>query len=198
MAGLGYLMSSGKLTAENLRTVADIFSEQPEAAEEALEAEAGLKEKKLLAVDAPRPGTTEEEIARRNLERLSLVADHRLKLANRQMVEVNRRSEEVEQQRVVETEQREAEAEQLADQAFKKDLEIVSLLKPKVAMDSLLARPMDDAARMLMAMEARKGKRIFEAARKDPGNWAKMLAIQRRLRELSSDAQTSDEMTGTK
>ncbi len=182
-AGL-YLAASGRVTLDDVKVAVDYLrrSESTEASAADEKGETALASEESTGV--PRPGSHGEDVARRNLERLSLVADHRLKLANRQMVEVNRRSEEVEQRWAEQEEQQQAKAREAADKAFKKDLELLSLLKPKVAVENLLARTVEDAARMLMAMDSRQGKKIIEASSKDPAQWAKMLAIQRRIRQL--------------
>lgn len=200
LAGVGMLASSGKLNKDSLRTVAEVLGiVEPEVIDEAGDTEALVE-----AGDESKPGTptarstdansVSEELARRSLERAVTQAEHRRVLANRAMLDVRRRREELERL----TKQRETKAqvqnEQKEKEGFSKDLEILSSLKPKVALDSLLARSVDEAAQMMLLLETRQAKKIMEAARKDETKWAKMLAIEERLRNSSTTmAQASSE-----
>ena len=182
--GAGFLVTTGRLTPQRVRAVVDVLRGEAPGAEES-EPDAGEQGE---VPDAA------EELARRNLERVVMEANQRLILANRQMVEVKRRREELERQEAERAQLHSRQAEESAKEGFKKDLEILSVLKPKVALDSLLTRPIDDAARMVMAMDARTSKKIIEAAQKDPRKRTAMLAIQQSLRELSVDQSGEEEI----
>jgi len=193
--GLAFLASTGRLTPENARAVVEVF--RSEAADSEEGESASGREAPVAQAPAPPPaGSVEEEVARRNLERVIMEANQRLILANRQMVEVKRRREELADREAERAKARVEQAGQSAREGFKKDLEILSVLKPKVALDSLLARPPEDAALILMAMDARRGKRIIEAAQKDPRKRAAMQAIQLKLREQSAGQPLLDESAG--
>jgi hypothetical protein len=185
---LAFLIGTGRLTAADAKEIAHTLRVEAPA-------EAGPPDQTAKASTAeaateaePLPGSTEAEIRRRNLERIAMQAEHQLILANRQMLDVKRRQEELDQQvAAAEAEQKQLEQER-TDEGFKKDIELLSMLKPTVALDSLLARPVDEAARIMMEMDTRQGKKIIEAAAKEPRKWSGMLRIQRRLRDLSPEA----------
>jgi hypothetical protein len=181
---VGLAAVNGLLTPERIKAVVAVFRPEPPAAEAAADAAASAPSATPApSSDATAPATL-DEMARRNLERQVLEASHQLILANRQMVEVTRRREELDR-RAGEMEQaREVEAQREASEAFAKDLEILSMMKAKVALESLLARPDAEAAGLLFALESRKSKAIIEAASKDPRKWARMVAIQQKMREL--------------
>ena len=192
--GAAFLVTTGRITPQRVRAVVDVLRGEAPGAEES-EPDAGEQgEVPDAGAQPPAPGSVAEELARRNLERVVMEANQRLILANRQMVEVKRRREELERQEAERAQLHSRQAEESAKEGFKKDLEILSVLKPKVALDSLLTRPIDDAARMVMAMDARQSKKIIEAAQKDPRKRTAMLAIQQSLRELSADQSGEEEI----
>ena len=192
--GAAFLVTTGRLTPQRVRAVVDVLRGETPGAEESVSDAGEQSEMSNAGAQPSAPGSAAEELARRNLERVVMEANQRLILANRQMVEVKRRREELERQEAERAQLHSRQAEESAKEGFKKDLEILSVLKPKVALDSLLTRPVDDAARMVMAMDARNSKKIIEAAQKDPRKRAAMLAIQQRLRDLSAAESGNEEI----
>jgi len=194
IGGILYLYSSGALTPEKARAMFEVIH-PPELDEaELAEGDAGKTEdigdsKSVTGAPPAINAITPEkrEIARLNLQRLTQNAEDRLRYASRMMVDIERKREALakEAERL-----KQAQAEQAgmdADEVFQKDLEIVSLMKPKVALDNLLARPVNEAARVLQELDSRKGKKIIEAASKDPRKWQMMLRVQDRMRETGFD-----------
>ena len=192
--GAALLVTTGRLTPQRVRAVVDVLGGEAPGAEESVPDAGEQGEMSNAPAQPPAPGSVAEELARRNLERVVMEANQRLILANRQMIEVKRRREELEKQEAERAQLHSRQAEESAKEGFKKDLEILSVLKPKVALDSLLTRPIDDAARMVMAMDARTSKKIIEAAQKDPRKRTAMLAIQRSLRDLSTGESGNEEI----
>lgn len=185
IGAVAWLAGSGRLSVDQFKTIVQIVrGEMPQAAMDAPAAQAAATQP-ALAATGPVPGSDEEEIRRRHLERLRTQAQHQLLLANRQMVEVNRRREEFEQQVAQQQQADQERGEEIAVEGFEKDLELLQQVKPKTAVDRLLTRPVEDAARLLLAMDTRKSAKIIEAARKEPAKWAQMMAVLDRLRELS-------------
>ena len=183
---VAFLAGSGRVTRGHLDAVVETLrgygelEEEAEPASDAPERSAGESEDEIGSV-----GSEKEEITRRNLERQITQAEQRLLLATRTMMDVRRRREEFEREReAAAAEEIQKEEEQAAD-GFKKDVEFLESLTPKVALDRLLLRPVDDAARMLMVLDTRRGKKIIETAHKNPQKWESMVPILQRLRELS-------------
>jgi hypothetical protein len=187
LGGLGYAIATGKLTPERVRAMVDVLHTEETPAETVGDAVESDKAQQLAMATPPPVGSNSEEVIRRDLERQAMETEHRLILARRQMVEVERRREELEQAEAKRAELLDAEAAESAQLGFQKDLEYLAALNPKIAVDVLLAKEIDAAARLLVAMETRKGKKIIEAAQKDPRQRARMLEIQLRIPELKPE-----------
>lgn len=185
IGAVAWLAGNGRLSVEKFKTVVQVIrGELPELPVSDSVAQVAETQPAIVSA-APGPGSDEEEIRRRHLERLRTQAQHQLLLANRQMVEVNRLREDFEGQVAHQRQMEEERGEELAVEGFEKDLELLQQVKPKIAVDRLLTRPVEDAARLLLAMDTRKSAKIVEAARKEPAKWAQMMAVLDRLRELS-------------
>ncbi len=192
MVGVGWLAQSGKLNKESLLSIADVlgFGEESQEAE-ATETTDGQSVStdspgNPAAPNVPATDSVQEELARRSLQRAVTQAEHQRVLAKRAMLDVRRRREELERLAEQQSTKVETQTKQKAREGFKKDLEILSSLKPKVALDSLLARSVDDAAQVMLLLETRQAKKIMEAARKDEAKWAQMIAIENKLREATT------------
>ncbi|GJM25486.1 MAG: hypothetical protein DHS20C16_19010 [Phycisphaerae bacterium] len=192
LVGVGWLAKSGKLNKENMLAIAKVLgladdAEQDETTEEGGSISAVVDASSTTKpTSAPVTNSVQEELARRSLQRAVTQAEHRRVLANRAMLDVRRRREELERLAEQQSTKVETQTKQKAKEGFKKDLEILSSLKPKIALDSLLARSVDDAAQMMLLMETRQAKKIMEAASKDDAKWAQMIAIENKLREATT------------
>lgn len=189
LIGVGVLANSGKLNKDNLLVIARVLGLAGEAELEdtTVGDEAELVDGQSTPTMRPRAANSvEEELARRSLQRAVAQAEDRRVLANRAMLDVRRRREELERLTKQRSTKNQKQTEQKERAGFQKDLEILTSLKPKVALDSLLARSIDDAAQVLLVMETRQAKKIVEAARKDDSKWARMLAIENKLREATT------------
>jgi len=186
-----YLVANGTLTIERLRELAAVL--RPEPASEGIAAESSAGDAAIGgASSANLPTPAQRELARLNLERVTRSAEDRLKYASHMMLDIERRREELEAQKLEVAAARAATEGEADDEAFQRDLEVIALLKPKVALDNLLAREPDDAARLLQALESRTAKKIVEAASKDPRKWAVIMQIQERMRAPLDDADAEE------
>jgi hypothetical protein len=192
LVGVGWLAKSGKLNKESILAIANVLGlaedPKPEQTTDAGDPKSTMTDasKKSKSPTAPVTNSVQEELARRSLQRAVTQAEHRRVLAQRAMMDVRRRREELERLAEQQSTKVENQTKEKAKEGFKKDLEILSSLKPKVALDSLLARPIEDAAQMLLLMETRQAKKIMEAARKDDAKWAQIIAIENILREATT------------
>ncbi len=192
MIGVGWLANSGKLNKESLLSIADVLGFGSEAETETstpsdgTESEASKASANSKTPGMPATNSVQEELARRSLQRAVAQAEHRRVLAKRAMLDVRRRREELERLAEQQSTKVETQTKQKAREGFKKDLEILSSLKPKIALDSLLARSVDDAAQMMLLLETRQAKKIMEAASKDDAKWSQMIAIENKLRETTT------------
>jgi hypothetical protein len=177
----GYLAGSGKLNLERLHAVVETL--RAPAPDPHAEAPADAADPPADAV-APegQPTPAEREIARLNLERVTRAAQDQLNYASTIMVDIERRREDLEREKQALADARAAEEVASADENLQKELEVIGLLKPKVALDNLLARDPAAAARILLALDGRTAKKIVEAASKDPVKWEQILRIQEHMR----------------
>lgn len=182
VGGLCYLIADGRLDATKIRAIVAMFKPVEEGAGEA--AAEKTPEQVAAGETAPQASQVEREMARLNLERITRTAEDRLRYVSRLILDTERRREALEKEKTEAEQELAAEARREADEAFRKDLEVLSVLKPKVALDALLARPVDEAARSLLALDERTVKKIVEAASKDDRKWQAMQAIQERMRAM--------------
>jgi len=182
LGGLSYLVADGRLDAARVRAIVAMFKPVEEAA---VEAAAEIASEQVgVGEAAPVASQVEREMARLNLERITRTAEDRLRYVSRLILDTERRREALEKEKAEAEQELAAEARREADEAFRKDLEVLSMLKPKVALDALLARPIDEAARSLLALDERTVKKIVETASKDDRKWQAMQAIQERMRAM--------------
>lgn len=182
---VGFLVGTDRITAEHVRAAVEVLREGKGGAESEAEVEAGDEEAMEAVPETPAAGAAREEIARRNIERLKTQADQQLLLARRAMVDLTRRREEFERQQNELSRQREQAETERRKEGFKKDVEWLSTEKPKTALDHLLLRATEDAARLLLEMDTRRGAKIIATAQKDPRKWAQFLPILKKVRELT-------------
>jgi hypothetical protein len=134
------------------------------------------------------PPAESGEILRREAERLRTELDQRLALSNRVLLRVSMERETLQREQA-EAARKQQEATAEADTSgFRKQVEIFEGLSPKVAIDYLLnVGDADDAARLLVAMDPRKSRKIVEAAKDEPQK-AAMQQILQRVREVAPTA----------
>ncbi|MFQ5489591.1 MAG: hypothetical protein ACE5GE_02615 [Phycisphaerae bacterium] len=192
---VGYLVSAGKLGSEQVEQVAAILrgekdEVEPDSAEEA-EAEEPAAETAAPARSAAQLDRDQE-------------AEEKLRLqADRRRAELNQQSATIASARLEVTRQREAlerRASQLEEQArlrqkaeqtdgFKKEMALLSSLKPREGLFYLLQKTKEDAASLMLVLPTRKAKRMVEAA-KSPAQKKAMSDIMRMMRDMSPEGAT--------
>lgn len=181
---LGYLAATGRLTGEQFGRVVDVLrGATPQSAVAAAE---------TVEEVAPPGKSTEsiqqeqlaEKIARHRVDRRWAELDQQAATIAAARLEVIRQREALEREAEELDAQFKRRAKQEQSESFKKDLELFSSMKPKVAVDYMLRKPPEDAARMLLLMDTRKAKRIIEAA-KTPAQKRDMARILQMLRDVA-------------
>lgn len=136
------------------------------------------------------------EVLRLESERIKTELDQRLALNNSILLRVMTERERFAEEQKLEADRDAAARKQRQGEGFRKQIAIYQALSAKVALQNLLGlgEP-DDAARILLELDARKAKKIVESA-KSPGDARKMRVILQRLREVAPDR--SDELDANK
>jgi len=181
----GFLLLTGRVTPDRVKAAVDALrgmDADPVAVKGDVPPSAKKRDGKPASgavVDADA-----REVQRLELQRIRMHAQQQLILAKRQMIQVQREREAFEKQVAQFKAARDAERREVRSEAFDKELEIVSQLKPKIALDRLLLLPIDEASQLLMRMDTRKSRRIIEAAHRQPQKWSQMMQIQERMGQL--------------
>ena len=189
-----YLVGSGTLVPEKVERIAAVLRGEKESAQDATvaAAQAGVDAAQdrtdvvgQSAEDASAASQMDEEITRREAQRIRAELDQRVATVNQVLMRVTLEREAFERQVEAEAQRKQEVTASQGQEGFKKELEYFESLSPKVAVQHLLAKPdADEAARILLEMETRKGKKIIEAAKR--GNqMERMKVILQRLREVA-------------
>ena len=128
----------------------------------------------------------EMDLMQREAERLKTEVDQRVALANTIMLKVKVEQDSLRREKEEFAKREEAERARQQDAGFHKQLEVLSALNPKTALEHILAmNDVDKAARMLGAMEPDRAKKIVEAARRGE-DLARMKQIVERMEKVTS------------
>ena len=202
LALVAWLWTSGMLTPQKLGEIGAILRGDAPTTEATLTSAMGpqaaqASDSTARPVDAP-PASFAElqmnmEVARLEAERIKAELDQRLALNNSILLRVTTEREAFQKDRQRAEERDKKSAELRDDEGFAKQLEIFENLAPKVAVEHLLnLGDPDEAARLLLEMDARKAKKIVESAKR--GTQAeRMRDIMQRLRAVAPAK--SDELT---
>lgn len=188
---VGYFAMSGKVTPDRVRAAIDVLRNESIPMDESAKQtpDVNANDEADSSAQARTVDADAEELRRLNLQRVRMHAEQQLILAKRQIMEARREREEFERRVAQFNASREQQSELVRGEAFEKELEILSQLKSKIALDRLLLLPVDDAARLLMQMDTRKSRKIIEAAHKDQSKWSQMMEIQEQMRQLTPPAE---------
>lgn len=189
MAAAGaYLVNSGVVDESKMTRIVDVLRgvEEEEAPDERqTEAE------KVVESDAPKPpqlsavGAMNLEVVRREAARIEAELDQRLAQVNNILIRVTAEREAFQREKKQTEQQQLALKDRRAAAGFARQVEIYESLAPKIAVEHMLSMPNpDDAARLLMQMDARKAKKIVESAKR-PKDMERMKEIMQRLREVA-------------
>ncbi len=159
-----YLVAKGTLTAESLHAAVEAITSEP--------AEPQAHESQIEDASANLPGgtvgerleasATGEAAALGELEMLRRQIANERSLAQAARVEVMRERERLEQQRKQWQAQQAEQLETARQDGVQKELDYLSSIKADQALTLLMTKSDPEAARILLAMETRRGKKIIE------------------------------------
>ena len=194
-----YVLGSGMLDGARLRTIVEGLRAGPDVEgvaavdEPEEEAKEEIEEVKPVVTVAR---TTEDqsvsammnaEIMRREAERIESELQQRMAQVNNVLIRVTQEREAFKREKQMADEQQEADRSKHASEGFEKKVEIYETLSPKVAVELFLdTEAPDDAARILMRLDARKAKKLVEAAKR-PDQMEKIKDILMRLSETAPE-----------
>lgn len=177
------VLRGGELSAPSMapaRPEAEITTTPPEAVE--------------LREERPITSQMDLEIMRREAERIKEELRQRLALNNSILLRVTTERETFLKERERAQKQEEARREERKEEGFVKQVGIYEGLAPKLAAQHLLGmKEPEEAAKLLMAMEPRKARKIVEAAKRGD-QMDRMMVILQRIREVAPGK--SDELNG--
>jgi hypothetical protein len=153
--------------------------------------------KDVSATETPVISSTQElDVYRREAERIRIELDQQLALVNAALLKVTKEREAFHREREALAQKDDEALLARRAEGFKKQVEILEGLAPKVALEHVLGiEDPDEAARLLAAMDPRKVRRVVEAA-KSPKDLQRMRAIVQRVQDAapqSPDALTQAE-----
>lgn len=183
-AGLAYLVGTGRLTGERIEQVAGLLRGELPIPQTAQAQEVAQVEAPAKSAEAIEREQIAEQIRRHMIDRRSAELDQQAATAQAALLKVTRQREAHQREKEEFAAQRRQRAKQERSEGFKKDLDLLGSLKPKVAIDYLLGKSPADAAQMLLLMQTRKAKRIIEAA-KTTAQKKKMAEIYQLLSEMA-------------
>ncbi len=207
LAALGgvcaYMLGTGVVDGERLRGMVDVLraSDEPEEdaqMDEAAGAESEATDEPETAAVAAQAGGQSVEVLRREAERVKVELDQKVALTNSILLRVSQERDAFKREREAAA-KREAESKVSRETAgFEKEVELFSAMSPKAAIGYLLdaGRDPDEAAKILVDMDARKAKKIIEAA-KQPDQIQRMKTILTRIREVAPERSTDLQGAGT-
>jgi hypothetical protein len=193
LAALGlYMVGGGGVDAQKARRIAAVLrGEVPAPVAMAAVGEKPEEDEAEGEVAPVRDALAEsqmnQEILRREGERIKAELDQRLALNNSILLRVVEKRETFRAEQEEAARQREASRAEQHREGFRKQIAIYESLAPKTAVEHLLALPdPDEAARILLEIQTRQARKIVEAAKR--GNQlTKMRAILQRVREVAPD-----------
>jgi len=185
---VGYLVGTGAVDGEKVRKAALVLRGEPfpipqAQAEESKPAAAAAKpaSSKAGAIESE----ADLEIAHRESERIKAELEQRLALNNSILLKVRTEREAFQKERETATKQEQASANVQREEGFRKQVAIMEALSPKVAIQHLLGlSDSDEAAKILVAMETGKAKKIVESAKRGD-EMTQMKRILQRVREAA-------------
>jgi len=181
---VGYLVATGKLTAEQAERIAEVLRgelAQPQGAQADTIEEAPPP---ANSAESLQRGQLREEMGRYRADRRRTELEQQAAAARAALLQVTREREALERQVASFESRQQTRKKQEESVGFKKDLSLLSSLKPKDSLYFLLQKSPEDAAKVLLLMETRKAKRIIEAAR-SPAQKQRMGQIMQLLGEMA-------------
>jgi hypothetical protein len=172
-----YLAVKGTLNGPSLRAAVAAVASPPAAADAASSRPAAASRPAGKNVAARQvPGQEGEAAIMGELEMLRRQVANERAMAEASRLEVLRDREQMEQQRKQWEVSRQKELEATQQVGAQKELDYLASIKPAQALVLIRGKSDPEAARVLMAMETRKGKKIIELCKKpDEQEWCKRI-----------------------
>ncbi len=191
----GYLVSTGIVDGATLRTLGMVLKGDELVPvgdvvdDEILEAPKEVTTKppaRLGVFDNNDPQSQMEiELLQRESERITVELDQRLKLINSILLRVENERTAFKKERTDAEKSDAAKTEERRDEGFEKQIAIFEALSAKVAVQHLLGmNNPQEAAKVLIALDTDKAKKIVEAARRGD-DLTQMQAILRQVRDAA-------------
>lgn len=131
----------------------------------------------------------EIDLMQQEAERLKTEVDQRVALANTIMLKVNAEQQTLRREKVELAKKGESERGRQQEAGFQKQLDILTSLNPKMALEHILGmNDVDRAARILATMDSGRAKKIVESARRGE-DLARMKQILERMESLPTGAE---------
>jgi hypothetical protein len=187
-----YAFASGGVNGEKLEHMVGVLrGDEPQPAPtEQEEGPDAVEDRKASSADAVAKSQVDLEIMRREADRIKEELRQRLALNNSILLRATNEREAFEKERMAEENRRKARRREREEQGFNKQVEILEAMKPKIAVVHLLSMgDLDEAARVLLAMDTRQAKKIVEAA-KGGEQMAQMINVLQKIREVAPDRST--------
>ncbi len=182
---LGFLAANGTLNAETVRKAVQVLrGGTPETPVSVVQAE------NVKGSTSPTPAHAvvsegEMDLMQREAERLKIEIDQRVALANSIMLKVRTERETFRKEKDAAGKQQEADRSRQHDEGFQKQLQILTSLRSKTALEHILAlNDPDKAAQMLAAMDTDRAKKIVESAKRGD-DLTKMKLILQRMQDVA-------------
>ncbi len=173
----GYLWFKGTLNGGSLQAAATVLTTKPVYQDATASRPAsGSQPAARVAGTRTAAGLEDEAAAASELDMLRRQIANEKAMAEQARLGVLREREKMEQQRKQWEAGRQKELEAAQQSGAQKELDYLSTMKPAQALPLLRGKSDGEAARVLMAMETRKGKKILELCKKpDEQEWSKRI-----------------------
>lgn len=182
---VGFFAANGTLNAETVRKAVQVLrGGAPEAPVSAVQAE-NVKGSTSSTTAHAVVSEGEMDLMQREAERLKIEIDQRVALANSIMLKVRTERETFRKEKDAAVKQQEADRSRQHDEGFQKQLQILTSLGSKTALEHILAlNDPDKAAQMLVAMDTDRAKKIVESAKRGD-DLTKMKLILQRMQDVA-------------
>jgi hypothetical protein len=190
IGGASWLAGTGQLSAARIDRLVAAWREPAATSTQPAQAEAAKPMTRSAAsAEAIARDALESEMTRRERERIKAELEQKEQVIRAELVYVSQKRDAFEDLQKKEGE-RVRQLSQIQQQdGYRKQLDIVSNLTPKAAVEFLMTQQPADAARMLLDMEARQAKKIYEAAkgRQDKTRMNEILSLVREMAPGKAD-----------
>jgi len=182
---IGFLVMNGNLDVQKIQEMASVFRDAKPASPMPQVKNEIVADVKLQ--EPARAGFSPQQLDLVQLEaqRLKVELDQRVALANSIMLKVRTEREAFRKERDMALKQQEADRAKQQEQGFQKQLDVLIAMSPKMALEHILAlNDTDKAARILVAMETDRAKKIVESAKRGD-QLAMMKLILQRMQDVT-------------